>query len=47
MQTLLTVLESLARTASTRGVGTLLVGALLVIFYLAGHSAILDGFRSV
>jgi hypothetical protein len=47
MKTGLTVLESLARSAQTHGLGTLLVGALCVIFYLAGHGGMYEVLRSV
>jgi hypothetical protein len=45
MKTELTTLRSFERIAHSHGFGTLLVGALLVIFYLGGHGALYNAYR--
>ena len=40
-------LRSLERIARGNGIGTLLVGGLVVIFVLGGHGALYDAFRVV
>ncbi len=45
MKTRLMTLRSLERIARVHGYRTLLVGGLLVIFFLGGHGAFHDGFR--
>ena len=43
----MTSIKSLERIARDHGLGTLLVGGLLVIFYLAGHGTLYEAFRVV
>jgi hypothetical protein len=43
----MTSLKSLERIARDHGLGTLLVGGLLVIFYLAGPRVLYEAFRMV
>jgi hypothetical protein len=45
MKTGQTTLRSFERIARSRGLSTLLVGGLLVIFVLGGHGALYDAFR--
>ena len=47
MKTGQTTLRSFGRIARTNGIGTLLVGGLVVIFVLRGHDALYNALRMV
>jgi len=47
MKTGQTTLRSAERIARNNGIGTLLVGWLVVIFVLGGHGALYDAYRVV
>lgn len=47
MKTGQTTLRSVERIARYNGIGTLLVGGLVVIFILGRHGAFYDAFRAV
>lgn len=47
MKTGQTTLRSIERIAHTNGLGTLLVGGLVVIFVLRRHDALYEAFRAV
>ena len=47
MKTGQTTLKSVERIARNNGIGTLLVGGLVVIFVLGGHGTLYDALRVV